>query len=84
MPLAAALTDPGLVAGAGDIIPEPTGGYGGAVLTVLAHVVGFTFPPKSALGVGGGGGSTVWVESSTFGNRSGFMGSGLFKEGFWY
>lgn len=57
MPLAAALTDPGLVAGAGDIIPEPTGGYGGAVLTVLAHVVGFTFPPKSALGVGGGGGA---------------------------
>lgn len=55
IPLAAALTDPGLVAGAGDIIPEPTGGYGGAVLTVLAHVVGFTFPPKSALGVGEGG-----------------------------
>lgn len=48
--LAAALTDPGLGVGTGNVVPVAGGVDGGTVLALVAYVVGFTAVPEPAVG----------------------------------
>lgn len=58
-PLAAPLTDPGPGHGTGNVVPVAIGEDGGAVLALVACVIGFTAVPEPA-----GGGTSFWVENS--------------------